>query len=136
MSDEPTPSVEEIKERLKIEVEEEIAKEPAGDVVESLRDLGRQFAETVRTAWNSQERHNIEAEVREGVKTFADEINKAIHEVREGPAGQKVREEAQEVKKSVESGDLGRKTKAGIVQGLQWLSEELNKLANQFTPKE
>lgn len=136
MSDEPTPSVEEIKERLKIEVEEEIAKEPAGDIVESLRDLGRQFAETVRTAWNSQERQNIEAEVREGVKTFADEINKAIHEVREGPAGQKAREEAQEVKKSIESGDLGRKTKAGIVQGLQWLSEELNKLANQFTPKE
>lgn len=136
MSDEQPPSVEEIKERLKIEVEEEMAKEPAGEIVESLRDLGRQFAETVRVAWNSQERQNIEAEVREGVRTFADEINKAIHEVREGPAGQKAREEAQEVKKSFESGDLGRKTKTGIVQGLQWLSEELTKLANQFTPKE
>jgi hypothetical protein len=27
-----------------------------------------------------------------------------------------------------------RKARTGIVQGLQWLSEELGKLADQFTP--
>ncbi len=51
MSDE-TPSVEEIKERLKIEVEEEtVVKGDSVDIADELKNLGRQFAETLQTAW-------------------------------------------------------------------------------------
>ena len=139
MSEEQTPSVEEIKERLKVEipVEEEAAKaETQRDFTNELKDLGRQFADTVQTAWNSEERQRVEAEIRDGVKSFADELDKAIREAKESQAAAKVKEEAAEIKTKIETGDLSRKTREGLVQGLQWLSEELGKLAEQFTPME
>jgi hypothetical protein len=138
MSDEQVPSVEEIKERLKIEipVEEEASKVDVqtSNVSAELKDLGRQFAETLRTAWNSEERQRIETEVREGVRSFANEVDKAIREARDSQAAVRIKEEAGQVATKVESSDVGRKARTGIVQGLQWLSEELGKLADQFTP--
>ena len=140
MSDE-TPSVEEIKDRLKVDIpveEEEVSKSEAQkiDVVEELKGLGRQFAETLQTAWNSEERQKIEGEIREGVNSFVNEIDKAIREAKESDVTEKVKEEASEVKARVQSGEFGQKARESMVQGLQWFSEELGKLADQFTPKE
>ncbi len=139
MSNDETPSVEEIKERLKVEipVEEEVSKsETKSDIVTELKDLGRQFAQTLQSAWNSEERQRVESEVREGMKSFAKEVDKVIREVKESQMAEKVKEEAIEIKDKFESGKVGQKTRTGVVQGLQWLSEELGRLAEQFTPAE
>ena len=150
MSDEQTPSVEEIKARLSDETDhyEEIPvdEEPVDpetlkegeqpDIVVELRNLGRQFVNTLHTAWNSQEWQSFEGEVREGMKTFADEVDKAFREVKKSPVTQKAKEEATTFKSKVETGEMGQKTKSGLAQGLSWLSEELAKLADQFTPVE
>lgn len=137
MNDEQTPSVEEIKERLKVEIpveEEPVKAETKRDFAEELKNLGKQFADTVQTAWNSEERHRVEGEIREGVKSFVNEVDKAIKEAKESQAAAKVKEEATEIKTKIEGGDFGKKARDGLVQGLQWLSEELGKLAEQMTP--
>ncbi len=140
MSDEQVPSVEEIKERLKVEipVEEESVKADTTrrDFTGELKDLGRQFADTVQSAWNSEERVRVENEVRDGVKSFVNEVDKALREAKESQAAAKVKEEAAGIKTKLETGQMGRKTREGLVQGLQWLSEELGKLAEQFAPPE
>lgn len=146
MTEEEIPSVEEIKDRLKIEVEEveapadndteTAAKAAAIDIVDELKNLGRQVAETLRTAWESAERQKMEAEVREGIKSFADEVDKVIREARASEPARKVREEATDLKSKVEEADLAKKARTGLVQGLSWLSDELGKLAEQFSPKE
>jgi hypothetical protein len=140
MNDEQTPSVEEIKERLKvekIEVEEEVTKEKTqADIAAELKSLGQQFAETLRTAWYSQERYEVEAEIREGMQSFASEVDKVIRETKKSQAADRAKVEATEIKGRVESSDLGNRARVGVVQGLQWLSEELGKLAQQFTPTE
>lgn len=140
MNDEQVPSVEEIKERLKVEIpveEEEATKaDTTRDFGEELKNLGKQFADTVQSAWDSEERQRVESEIRSGVKSFVSEVDKAIHEAKESQAAAKVKEEATEIKTKLETGDLGKKTRDGLVQGLQWLSEELGKLAEQFAPAE
>ena len=146
MSDNEVPDVTEIKARLAEEIvieEEDMAgttKQGASgediDVSAELKNLGRQLAETFKSAWASEERKKVEGEIRQGVKTFVDEMDKAIREVKKSPAAQKVREEAAEIKTRAETGELSQKTKANMAQGLRWLSEELEKLANQFTPTE
>lgn len=140
MNDEQVPSVEEIKERLKVEIpveEEEAAKaDTTRDFGEELKNLGKQFADTVQSAWNSEERLRVESEIRSGVKSFVSEVDKAIHEAKESQTAAKVKEEATEIKTKIETGDLSKKTRDGLVQGLQWLSEELGKLAEQFAPAE
>lgn len=134
---EETPSVEEIKDRLKIEVEEEPAKEKAPqDVVGELKNLGRQFAETLQRAWNSEERQRIEGEVREGMKSFVNEVDKVFQEAKESPVAGKIKSEASQVKSKVDSSEVGGKVRTGFAQGLKWMSEELDKLAHKFTPPE
>lgn len=141
MSDE-TSNMNQLKadERLKIEVEEEAVKadttgQPV-DVTAELRGLGRQFVETLQTAWNSEERQRFEKEVREGMRSFADEIDKAIQEVRTSEATSKVRTEASQAAERVQGSEAGQKARTGFAKSLQWLSEELGTLATKFTPPE
>ncbi len=140
MSEEQDPNIEELKEQERIEIsveEEEVEKgAPEADVSDALRDLGRQFAETIQAAWNSQERKEFEQEVREGVRRFGDEVNKVFTEAKESPTVKKAKEEAEEVRTRVESGEVTRKARGGLVEGLQWLSQELARLAEQFSPPE
>lgn len=121
-----------------IPIEEDVAQkaDPAADITASLRDFGRQFGDTIQAAWNSQERREFEEEVREGVEQFAAEVRKAFREIKESGAAQKVREEADEAKDRVERADLAQKARAGLVEGLERLSQELGKLADQFSPAE
>ena len=142
MSDEQVPDIEELKAQIEIPVEEDIdelkadekAQDP--DVVGELKNLGHQFAETIQTAWNSEERVRVEQEVREGVKSFVDEIDKVIQEVKANPTTAKVKDEAMGAKDQIESTDVGRKAREGIVQGLTWFSQELGNLAEQFSAPE
>lgn len=143
MQDENGPSIDDLKAEEKagyqIPVEEDVAgaaREPAADITAALRDFGRQFANTIQAAWNSQERREFEDEVREGLNQFASEVRKAFQEIKESAAAQKVKEEASEAKERVERADLAQKAQAGLVEGLQKLSQELGKLADQFSPAE
>jgi hypothetical protein len=144
MSDDNT-NVDELKaeERLKIEVpvEEEAMKvdmsESEGvDVTAELRNLGRQMVNTLQSAWNSEERQRFEKEVREGMHSFANEIDKALQELRESEATAKVKTEANQVADKVQASEAGQKARDGLTKGLQWLSEELGTLAVKFTPPE
>lgn len=130
-------------ERLKVEVpvEEEVMKVDVSekgsvDVTAELRNLGRQMVDTLQTAWNSDERQRFEKEVREGMHSFANEIDKAIQEVRESEATGKVRDEASQVASKVQSSEAGHKAREGLAKSLQWLSEELGTLSAKFTPPE
>jgi hypothetical protein len=141
MSEEQMPDIEEIKEKIEIPIEEDdIAglkaeeKSNGPDVVEEFKKLGRQFAETIEAAWNSEERIRVETEVREGVNSFVDEVDKVFREAKDSATAEKVKGEAAEAKTRVENSDIGEKARDGIVLGLTWLSEEFGKLADQFTP--
>lgn len=139
MSEDQVPNVEDIKARLKTEeipVDEETPEVEKQDVVAELKGLGRQFAETLEKAWNSEERQRFETQVREGVQSFVKEVDNVIREAKQSPAAEKVRGEAVEIRERVETGEFSRKARVSLVQGLSWLSEELAKLAEQFAPAE
>ena len=67
---------------------------------------------------------------------FADEVDKAIQEIKKSPAAERVKTEAVNVREKVEASDVGNKARAGVASGLQALSEQLAKLAERFTPAE
>lgn len=143
MSEEQTPDIEEIKSRIEIPVDEDVdqlkADEKAStgpDLVEEFQTLGRSFAEAFETAWNSEERKRVEEEVREGVQSFAAEVDKVIRDAKTSPTGERMTNEAADIAGKVESSDFGRRALEGISQGLAWMSVEMGKMSEQFTPKE
>ncbi len=140
MTEEQSPELEDIKIRLgdEIPVEEDVealkAEQEQSDVVDEFKEMGRQFGETLRYAWYSEERVRFEKEVREGVQSFTKEVNNVFGEVRESDAAAKAKKEAGEVKAKINQSEATEKAKEGLAQGLHWFSQELEKLANQFTP--
>lgn len=139
-------NVEEIKERLKgeavkiedetIRIEEEDLKDAGHNVVDEMGNLGRKFAETLRGAWDSEERTKFENELKAGVRQFADEIDKIIREVRSGNVGAKFQAETSKVREEVKADDFADRAKGSLTKGLRWLSDEMGKLADQFSAKD
>ena len=89
MSDEQTPSVDDLKEQEKLDTKRIVIEEdevnsgaPKLDIGAEFQKLGRQLAETLQSAWDSEERKRVEKEVREGVHTFVNEVDKVIREVK------------------------------------------------------
>ncbi len=141
MTEEESSDMEDIKIRLgdEIPVEEDIdalkAEQGQADIVGEFKDMGRQFGETLHSAWYSEERVRFEKEVREGVQSFTTEVDKAFREVRGSDAAARAKKEAGEVKAKINQTEAGDKAREGLAQGLHWFSQELEKLANQFTPE-
>ena len=106
MSDERT--INELKESERIKLEIPVEEEPVQaekktepDLIEEMKNLGRQFAEAMRSAWNSQERQKIETEVREGLDMFVSELDKAFKELRDSDAAQKAKQEVSQVREKI-----------------------------------
>lgn len=140
MSDE---QVDKLKEEEKAQserlvIEEEELKESGGkvDFAAEFQKIGRQLAETLQAAWDSEERKRVEKEVREGVQTLVTEVDSVIRDVKTSEKTAKLKEEAGELKTRVETSDVTGRARTGVAQGLRWLSETLADLANQFTPVE
>jgi len=129
-------------EDIPVEEEPVFSKEDVekSELVSELSNLGRQLGETISAAWNSEERQRFEREVKEGVQSFAKEVDKAFKDVKVGPAAQtaaqKAKDEASGFKSKVQEAELGQKTQSSIAKGLQWMSIELGNLAEQFSLKE
>ena len=129
-------------ERLKIEIpveEEEVAAKPESttiNVTEEFQKLGRQFANTLESAWNSEERQQVEGEIRAGLRSFADEVDKIIRDVKSSSATEKVTGSAVDAKERVTSSDVGQKAMGGIAGGLRWLGTELGSIADHFAAPE
>lgn len=87
------------------------------DVVAELKRLGRQMGETLDAAWSSAERKQMEAEIRTGARAFADEFGRAIGRAR-----------------GASPSDVTSKAQRSAVEGLRWMSAELEALADRFTP--
>ncbi len=89
------------------------------DVIAELKRFGRQMGETLDAAWSSAERKKAEEELRTGARAFADEFGRALGRARNArPAG------------------MASKARKSTVDGLRWMSAELEALAERFTPGE
>ncbi|HKY59760.1 MAG TPA: hypothetical protein VJP59_02010 [Gemmatimonadota bacterium] len=110
--------------------------QPEPSVEEELRNLGRRFADVLQAAWTSEERHKVEAEVREGMRRFSEELERVFERTRESPTAERVRTKLGSARGRAAESEAGRRTREAVAQGLHRLSDELARLAERFTPRE
>lgn len=106
------------------------------DVAAEFAKLGRKLRDTVDAAWTSEERHKIQAEVKEGLDRFVKEVDEAIKTARASDTGQKVEAEVKRVREDVEAGKVADDVRRGLVTGLRAFGDALDKLADSFNPVE
>jgi hypothetical protein len=87
------------------------------EVIAELKRLGRQLGETLDAAWGSAERKRAEEDLKAGARAFAEEFERTLGRAR-----------------GARPGDVTSKARSGMVDGLRWMSSELEGLADRFTP--
>jgi hypothetical protein len=87
------------------------------DVIAELKRLGRQLGETLDAAWGSAERKRAEEELKAGARAFAEEFERALGRAR-----------------GARPAEVTSKARRTMVDGLRWMSSELEGLADRFTP--
>lgn len=116
--------------------ENERVEEATEDIVAEFAALGRNFAEAIKTAWNSEERYRLQSELKDGLNKFAEEVNEAMSSLRKTEASQKVGEGVQQAASEVKSGRVADEVRKGTVTVLREISSALDNMANSFTPRE
>lgn len=106
------------------------------DFKEEFSELGKAFSDAMSRAWNSKERYEIEQEVRDGLRRFADEIEHTAKRVREGELRNDVKDNVQKVREDIETGKVSQDIRKGTADALRNLRDALDKMADSFTPAE
>ncbi|HIC90414.1 MAG TPA: hypothetical protein EYP04_13565 [Anaerolineae bacterium] len=101
-------------------------------VVEELTELGRQLAAALRTAWQSEERRQLEQELSEGLNALAQELDEAIKAAKESPATEELRRHAEKVVQTAQETPLGQELREGLLTGLRTLNAELSRLTEKL----
>jgi hypothetical protein len=116
---------------------------PQGDagwqeVGQQFQALGASIAQAVRTAWEDEQTQRQLKEMRTGLEAMVKDVSKAIEDSANTPKGKQIREEAGRTVEAVQH--AGKQTvqevRPHLVQALQQLNEELQKLINRMEKKE
>ncbi len=115
--------------------------EPNADqLLNEIDRLGNQLMDAIRTAWNSDQRKQLEVEVGRGFNTVVTSLSEGIQKLGESPQTQNILNKAEEVMSSV--GDQVRNSKVthdlagSLRKGLQGLNEQLGKFTSEMKKNE
>jgi signal recognition particle GTPase len=118
--------------------EEPVAGEtPAADksIADELARLGKQVADAVKAAWESEDRKKIQADVADGLQKFSQEVSSAFERATESEQAREVRVKAEKVADDIAKSDVVGEVRKGIVSGLEVVNRELSRLLERLETK-
>ena len=126
------------KEYLKIEipVEEDtpfVPEQPGPTAVDAVKD---QAASAAKQVWDSDLRKKATGSIKKGATAVAAKGQQVVQDHMVKAAEEKARQQTEALKTKIRETDWQAEAKQGTAKGLRWLSEQLSKLAERFTPKE
>ncbi len=104
-------------------------------IVDELSKMGKLVAQAVQSAWASEERKKLEAEIAEGMRKLSDELTEAARKAGESDAAKQLRAQAEKVVAEVKESDITEEIRKGLLVGLEALNQELGKLVERLEPK-
>ena len=106
------------------------------ELVNELGRLGRKFLELLETAWNSEQRRQIEQDLRKGLNSVADSLEDGLKDLGEKEQTKefigKAESVADNVGEKVRSSDAANELAKGLASGLHVLADQLDRLASEM----
>jgi len=97
-----------------------------------LSRLGKQVAEAIGAAWESEDRKRLQVEVTQGLESFGNEVSEALRKASESDAARQVREQTEGVITQIREGDVSEQVRKGLISGLAAINEGLGKLLERL----
>jgi len=98
-----------------------------GDVAGELRELGKNLAGILRSAWESDERKRLQEEIQAGLNDLGETFNEAAAEFQSSQTGQRLKEDVEEIRGKIRSGEMEVKVREEILSALRMVNNELEK---------
>ena len=105
-------------------------------IVEELSKLGKQMADALRAAWESEDRKKLQAEIIEGMQQFGNEVGAAARKAGESDTAKDIKTQAEKVAGDVKSSEVTEAVRKSMIGGLEILNQELGKLLERLDPKQ
>lgn len=104
-------------------------------IADELGKLGKQVADAIKAAWESEDRKKLQAEIAEGFQKFGKEVNEAAEKASESETAKELRGKAEKVVEEIRESDVVDDVRKGILTGLDSLNRELGKLLEKLEAK-
>jgi uncharacterized phage infection (PIP) family protein YhgE len=109
--------------------------QPGQELLDELTQLADKFASVVKTAWNSEQRKQIENDVRTGLTTMTASIEDGFKQVAASNEAKDLQTKAVEVSEKVSSSKFFADMTSALTTGLRTLSDQLDKVAADIQTK-
>ncbi len=106
------------------------------NIADELGKLGKQAADTIKAAWESDDRKRIQSELTEGLQKFGNDISQAVQKVSEGEQAKDLKVKAEKVAVDLKESDVVEDVRKGILSGLDVLNKELGRLLEKLESKQ
>ena len=104
-------------------------------ITEELGKLGKQMADAIKAAWESDDRKKLQAEILDGLQKFGDEVTVALDKAGKSETAKDLRVKAEKVAVDARATGVVEDVRKGIISGLDVLNVELSKLVEKLEPK-
>lgn len=95
------------------------------DLGSEFRELGENLKNMFQTAWDSEEAQRFRDEFRHGLGEVGHSVDDAAEEIRQGETGKRLREEAEEFKQRIHSGEFESQAREELYKALRMINSEL-----------
>jgi hypothetical protein len=106
----------------------------SGDVASELRDLGENLKNILIDAWESEERKNLQNEIKTGLANLGQNLDQAAKEFKESEAGQRFRTETEDLHRRFRSGEVETRVREDLIAALRKINTELEKILSPKSP--
>jgi hypothetical protein len=109
-------------------------KSPNDDIGDQLNELGKNLRDTLRTAWESDERRKLQQEIEVGLANLGDSLSQAAKEFSNSPTGQNLTQDVKDMHERWQTGEVGTKVRSEITEALRTVNQELQKAYQRNQP--
>lgn len=102
------------------------------NIADELNKLGKQVADAIKAAWESEDRKKLQTEISEGFQNFGSQVTEALDKASESETAKDLREKAEKVVEDIRESDVVEDVRKGILTGLDALNRELGKLLTKL----
>lgn len=111
------------------------AGQPGQELIDELTQLADKFATVVKSAWNSDQRKQVERDVRSGLNTMAAALEDGFRQVASSNEAKDLQTKAGEVGEKVTSTKFFTDLTGALTSGLRTLSDQLDRVATDLQTK-
>lgn len=109
--------------------------EAGKELIDELTRLGQKFVEVVEVAWNSEQRKQIEDDLRTGLVSVANTLEDGFKRVGSSKEAKEAVNAAEDVAEKVRSSKIAAELSEALAEGLRALSEQMDNLSKEMQKK-